>query len=97
MKKKFGCKVEYSGHEVAEAASMLGISSLKTCYIDRSMYGSDQSASLEFRGMQELISIKRMHVAYGQPKLGKILEEKPQQKIKKTYNNYNYFKFKNLF
>ena len=81
MKKKFGCKVGYSGHEsglaVSFAASMLGISSLERhVTIDRSMYGSDQSASLEFRGMQELISvIKRMHVAYGQPKLGKILEE----------------------
>ena len=81
MKKKFGCKVGYSGHEsglaVSFAASMLGISSLERhVTIDRSMYGSDQSASLEFRGMQELISvIKRMHIAYGQPKLGKILEE----------------------
>ena len=40
------------------------------------MYGSDQSASIEFRGMYELISvIKRMFIAYGQPKLGEILEE----------------------
>lgn len=84
MKKKFGCKVGYSGHEsglaVSFAAAMLGISSLERhVTLDRSMYGSDQSASLEFRGMQELVSvIKIMHLAYGQPKLGEILaEEKP--------------------
>jgi|TARA_B110000211_G_scaffold232486_1_gene296349 N-acetylneuraminate synthase len=81
MKKKFGCKVGYSGHEsglaVSYAAAMLGISSLERhITLERSMYGSDQSASIEFRGMYELISvIKRMFIAYGQPKLGEILEE----------------------
>ena len=93
MKKKFGCKVGYSGHEsglaVSFAAAMLGISSLERhVTLDRSMYGSDQSASLEFRGMQELVSvIKRMHLAYGQPKLGEILaEEKPiAKKLRKHF------------
>ena len=37
------------------------------------MYGSDQAASLELRGMKELVSvITKMSEAYGQSKLGHI-------------------------
>ena len=81
LKKKYGCKVGYSGHEtglaVSFAASMMGISSLERhITLDRSMYGSDQSASLEFKGMSELISvIKKMREAIGEDKFGKILDE----------------------
>ena len=40
------------------------------------MYGSDQSASLEIRGMRELISgIKKIRAALGNGELGLILEE----------------------
>ena len=92
MRKKFGCKVGYSGHEsglsVSFAATMLGISSLERhITLDRSMYGSDQSASLEIRGMNELVSnIKRMVIAYGQQKLGEILEE--EKKISKKLRKH---------
>lgn len=92
MRKKFGCKVGYSGHEsglsVSFAATMLGISSLERhITLDRSMYGSDQSASLEIRGMNELVSsIKKMVIAYGQPKLGEILEE--EKKISKKLRKH---------
>ena len=37
------------------------------------MYGSDQSASLEIRGMRELISaIKKIKLSLGENKIGKI-------------------------
>jgi len=81
LKKMFNCKVGYSGHEngvsVSLAASMLEISSLERhITLDRSMYGSDQSASLEFSGMKNLTeSIKKMTIALGKSKIGHITEE----------------------
>lgn len=62
LKEKYNCKVGYSGHEASVSPSVvavtLGASSLERhITIDRSMYGSDQSASLEERGLQELMSM----------------------------------------
>ena len=46
------------------------------------MYGSDQAASLELKGMQDLTnSINKMIVAYGSEKIGNITEE--EKKIAK--------------
>ncbi len=64
MKKKYNCNVGYSGHEPSVSPSLvavtLGASSLERhITLDRSMYGSDQSASLEERGLKELVSIIR--------------------------------------
>jgi N-acetylneuraminate synthase len=87
LKKKYDCKVGYSGHEdgvaVSLAAASLGISSLERhITLSRSMYGSDQSASLEPRGMRELVStINIMLKAYGEEKLGYITKE--EEKIAK--------------
>ena len=81
LKRKYKCKVGYSGHEtglaVSLAAASKNISSLERhITLDRSMYGSDQAASLEPNGMKELISIiKKMQIAYGEEKLGFILDE----------------------
>ena len=81
LKETYDCNVGYSGHEngvsISLAAYALGISSLERhITLDRTMYGSDQAASLEMKGMVNLIdSIKKMNVAYGEPSLGKILEE----------------------
>jgi N-acetylneuraminate synthase len=81
LKKRYNCKVGYSGHEsglaVSYAASMMGISSLERhITLDRSMYGSDQPASLEFKGMFELISvINKMSLALGSVKTGHIFDE----------------------
>lgn len=81
LKKRYNCKVGYSGHEsglaVSYAAVGLGISSLERhITIDRSMYGSDQSASLETSGARELVSVvRRMETALGENKLGNILED----------------------
>ena len=81
LKDRYECNVGYSGHEsglaVSYAAAGFGISSLERhITLDRSMYGSDQSASLETSGARELISvIKRMQIAVGESKLGNILKE----------------------
>ena len=81
LKKKYKCNVGYSGHEsgvaVSLAAFSLGISSLERhITLDRSMYGSDQAASLEKTGMKNLIdSIKKMSVAYGKESVGKIIDD----------------------
>ena len=81
LKERYKCKVGYSGHEsglaVSYAASMLGISSLERhITLDRSMYGSDQSASLELKGMTELINvIEKMQKSLGTIKTGHILDE----------------------
>ena len=81
LKNKFKCKVGYSGHEsglaVSYAASMMEISSLERhITLDRSMYGSDQSASLEMKGMIELIGvINKMQISLGTVKTGHIFDE----------------------
>ena len=81
LKNEYNCNVGYSGHEngvvVSIAAVMLGISSLERhITLDRTMYGSDQSASLELAGMKNLSeSIKKVLLALGKPSLGKITDE----------------------
>lgn len=81
LKEEYGCKVGYSGHEngvvISVAAVMLGISSLERhVTLDRTMYGSDQAASLELPGMKNLCaSIDKVLIALGKPSLGKITED----------------------
>ena len=80
LKKRYGCNVGYSGHEtgvaISVAACALGISSLERhITLDRSMYGSDQSASLEPQGWRNLVgSVRKIPEAMGDGKK-KILEE----------------------
>ena len=81
LKEKYKCNVGYSGHEVDIAISIgaliYNISSLERhVTLDRSMYGSDQAASLEPNGMNILIKyLNVIHEAKGQNALGKILDE----------------------
>jgi N-acetylneuraminate synthase len=81
LKNFFKCNVGYSGHEngtiISVAAFLLGISSLERhITLDRAMYGSDQAASLEFKGMLNLIeSLKKIELALGEEKMGHITEE----------------------
>ena len=71
LREKFDCNVGYSGHEVglavSYAAAALGISSLERhITLDRSMYGSDQSASVEPLGLRQLIgAVRKIEVAMG--------------------------------
>ena len=81
LKNKYNCNVGYSGHEngiaVSLAAFSMEISSLERhITLDRAMYGSDQSASLEETGMINLNEmISKMIIAYGKEKLGHVLDE----------------------
>lgn len=72
LKKKFKCKVGYSGHESSSyllcvAAVLLGATSIERhITLDRSMYGSDQAASLEPIGLSRLIKdIRTLDVILG--------------------------------
>ena len=80
LKKKFDCNVGYSGHEtglvVSYAAASLGISSIERhITLDRTMYGSDQAASLGPAGLKRLVpEVKRIQVALGDG-VKRVLEE----------------------
>ncbi len=81
LREIFNCNVGYSGHEngvvVSLAALMMNISSLERhITLDRTMYGSDQSASIEKKGMVNLVeSIDKMLEAVGEEKVGHIHPE----------------------
>jgi N-acetylneuraminate synthase len=65
LKNTFNCKVGYSGHEsgiaVSQVACGMKISSLERhITLDRSMYGSDQSASLEEAGLKSVVGTARI-------------------------------------
>ena len=81
LREIFNCDVGYSGHEngvvVSLAALMMNISSLERhITLDRTMYGSDQSASIEKKGMVNLVeSIDKMLEAVGEEKVGYIHPE----------------------
>jgi len=61
LMQKFDCNVGYSGHEamgylICISAVILGATSIERhITLDRSMYGSDQSASLEPQGLERLV------------------------------------------
>jgi N-acetylneuraminate synthase len=65
LKNKFNCNVGYSGHEsgvaVSQIACGMNISSLERhITLDRAMYGSDQSASLEEQGLKVVVGAARI-------------------------------------
>ena len=64
LQERYGCNVGYSGHEsgiiVSCAAVAVGASSLERhITLDRAMYGSDQSASLEIGGLKKMMEYVR--------------------------------------
>ena len=71
LRKKFQCNVGYSGHEVglavSYAAAALDITSLERhITLDRAMYGSDQSASVEPSGLRQLVGgVRKIEQAMG--------------------------------
>ncbi len=71
LREKFNCNVGYSGHEVglavSYAASAMNITSLERhITLDRAMYGSDQSASVEPPGFKQLVgAIRKIELAMG--------------------------------
>ena len=82
LREKFKCKVGYSGHEkggqaISFAAVSLGASSIERHFtLDRTMYGSDQSASLEPEGFKSLVNgIRKISNALKGNGVKKILPE----------------------
>ena len=71
LRDKFKCDVGYSGHEVglavSYAAAALNITSLERhITLDRSMYGSDQSASVDPNGLRQLVgAVRKIEHAMG--------------------------------
>lgn len=83
LQKRYGCDVGYSGHEIGKAISWaavaLGISSLERhLTLDRSMYGSDQPASMEPAEMFDLVGgVREIETAMGDGEKTIIEAEKP--------------------
>jgi N-acetylneuraminate synthase len=83
LREKYKCDVGYSGHEaglaISYAASSMGITSLERhITLDRSMYGSDQSASIEPVGLRQLVgAVRKIERALGDGKKRIIDEEIP--------------------
>ena len=71
LQDRYECDVGYSGHEtgvaISCAAAALGITSLERhITLDRTMYGSDQAASLEPNGLRTLVgSVRKIEQAMG--------------------------------
>ncbi len=71
LRERYKCDVGYSGHEVglaiSYAAAALGITSLERhITLNRAMYGSDQSASVEPNGLRQLVSaVRKIEKAMG--------------------------------
>lgn len=71
LRDTFQCKVGYSGHEnglaISYAAAALGASSIERhITLNRTMYGSDQAASIEPLGLRQLLgAIRKIEKALG--------------------------------
>lgn len=92
LKRKFQCNVGYSGHEkagqlISWAAVAIGATSLERHITeDRSIYGSDQAASLEPDGYEKLIKgIRTLEKALGDGKKNGILGIEKESALKLKY------------
>ena len=71
LRNRYGCDIGYSGHEVglavSYAAAALGITSLERhITLGRSMYGSDQAASIEPPALKNLVgAVRKIEKAMG--------------------------------
>ena len=92
LKSRYQCKVGYSGHEegiqISLAAAVIGATSIERhITLKRSMYGSDQSASLEPRGLEMLVrDINIVKKAFGHGVKDITEKEEPiRAKLSKPY------------
>lgn len=65
LRDRYKCKIGYSGHEngrvVTVGAAALGVTSIERhVTFDRTLYGSDQSASLELEGFRLMVNYVRI-------------------------------------
>lgn len=71
LKNRYKCDVGYSGHETGILPSLMAlaygaVSLERHITLDRSMYGTDQAASLEGRGLEILMKYARaLHTIFG--------------------------------
>ena len=91
LRDKFNCNIGYSGHEkgghaISCAATALGIRSLERHFtLDRTMYGSDQAASITPKALKELVdSVRKIEKAIKGPTDKEILkiEESVAKKLR---------------
>lgn len=80
LRERYGCHVGYSGHEVSPmpsivAASLGAVAIERHITLDRAMYGSDQAASLEVRGLQILVGVVKRIPLYLGDGLKKVSQE----------------------
>ncbi len=95
LREKFDCNVGYSGHEsglaISYASAALGITSLERhITLDRSMYGSDQSASIEPAGLIQLVgAVRKIEKAMGDGIKKIIDDEIPIAKKLRSHINFD--------
>jgi N-acetylneuraminate synthase len=93
LRDKYQCNVGYSGHEtgiaISTAATAFGITSLERhITLDRAMYGSDQSASVEPSGFRQLVgAVRKCEIAMGDGIKRVIEEEAPIAKNLRQHLN----------
>ena len=80
LKKKYKCNVHYSGHENMGAHRFLREFLVKIIErhitTDRTLWGSDQSASLEPDGMKSVDRTRKFEIAFGDGKKNSLKDEK---------------------
>jgi N-acetylneuraminate synthase len=92
LRERYACPIGYSGHEKGVLTSVLAVALGATAIerhvtLDRTMYGSDQSASLEKKGLKLMVrDIRRIPQIMGDGKK-RILPEEQQCADKLRYFN----------
>jgi N-acetylneuraminate synthase len=91
LRDAFECNIGYSGHETGRVVSLIAVAMGATSLerhitLDRTMYGSDQSASIEIAEMQKLVrDVRTVSEALGSPEKTVYETEKPiREKLRKT-------------
>jgi len=91
LRERYKIPIGYSGHEVGVMPSVMAVSGFGACAVerhvtlDRSMWGSDQAASLEWAGMELLVrDIRMWPVVRGDGEKRVVESEKPiKQKLRR--------------
>jgi N-acetylneuraminate synthase len=91
LRDAFECNIGYSGHETGRVVSLIAVAMGATSLerhitLDRTMYGSDQSASIEIAEMQKLVrDVRTVSEALGSPEKTVYETEKPiREKLRNT-------------
>ena len=93
LKDRYNCNVGYSGHETTVSPSIvaaaLGATAIERhITLDRSMYGSDQSSSLQKDGLRTLVnSIRKLPIIMGDGEKRIIKKELEISKKLRYWNN----------